>query len=965
MKESRLIRSVLVLAIVFFSQTGDSLAVKFVKLGATGTNSGNSWANAIPSLAQALAGATNGDEFWVAEGVYLPTEIASGQAGPRARSFSIAASISIYGGFAGDETQRSERDWNANPTVLSGNLDNPDSEFDNSFSVISNTSFATFFTIDGVTIRDGRARNGGAGSFAEDGAGAFLETTSATFANCKFFNNTAENFGGGVAHTGGRLKLLNCSFVANHASRGGAIHSAARFNDISHCTFASNSAGRSGAINNTNSFGFTTLGNSVFGGNDSFGSEPVIEVEGSLTSVGNVVQEDIGGVDDLVANPEFVDPPPIDGSTEGNVRLRGGTAGVGHGSVAGGFSDDTDMDGDGDTSESLPLSLDGLQRNASRPQAGAYELESIPASEIQFSGQRIVENQPPGTPVGIFNTVDGNRADFTYGFVSGEGDDDNASFTIDGIGLMTAEEFDFETKSTYTIRIRSTEVPGGFDDIVEQSFTINITDAIDQFLTIEALQPIAYEPRGGVKEGSPHIGRVRVSRSGEVENSLEVTMARTGATGTDSVIISPPQQANSRIRFDPGQTELIFEVMPLFNSSSLQERIVTFRLTPSILQYKLLNDTASVSVVKGPMEAFFLENNFPLPPVAGDSNANGVSDFLEYALSDVALPSGFAPPLIEFSGRRNIELDYTLALNRSAIDIEVLVEQSTDLRSWTDVIPTRTVEAETATHETVRLHVPGANDSDRGFTRLATRRVDRPENFTILFSEIPMVGLPAGQIIMGSPNGLGPPNELQQTNVQFTQPFWIGATEITQLQYAKVTATGPSKRRGDDLPVESITRQNAIDFCTMVNTRERSGGRLPEGYEYRLPTEAEWEYACRAGSLTPRSFSGQVTDYAWYSTNSFLVTHAVGQKLPNAWGLFDTYGNVSEWCIDPYASQHPGGVAFDPLADGDTNTGTVRGSNIALDESHVRSAFRLPSEPDTRSPVIGMRIVLGQILPTE
>jgi formylglycine-generating enzyme required for sulfatase activity len=131
--------------------------------------------------------------------------------------------------------------------------------------------------------------------------------------------------------------------------------------------------------------------------------------------------------------------------------------------------------------------------------------------------------------------------------------------------------------------------------------------------------------------------------------------------------------------------------------------------------------------------------------------------------------------------------------------------------------------------------------------------------------------------------------------VQITKPFEIGKYEVTQSQWQAVMGSNPSTIKGDDRPVETISRTEAQDFLTKLNARN-------DGYRYRLPTEAEWEYAARAGSTAP--YAGRLDDVAWYAGNSNDETHPVGKKKPNAWGLYDMEGNVREWVEDWYASDY-------------------------------------------------------------
>src|SRR5438105_3076714 len=145
--------------------------------------------------------------------------------------------------------------------------------------------------------------------------------------------------------------------------------------------------------------------------------------------------------------------------------------------------------------------------------------------------------------------------------------------------------------------------------------------------------------------------------------------------------------------------------------------------------------------------------------------------------------------------------------------------------------------------------------------------------------------------------------------VKLTRDFWLGKYEVTQGEYAAVMGKNPSHFPGDtNRPVEKLSYFDAVAYCSAVTKRERGAGRLPSGYTYRLPTEAEWEYACRAGTTNFFSFGDAVTEagqYAWTLENSESTTHPVGQKRPNPWGLYDMHGNVWEWCSDWFADYPP------------------------------------------------------------
>jgi formylglycine-generating enzyme required for sulfatase activity len=159
--------------------------------------------------------------------------------------------------------------------------------------------------------------------------------------------------------------------------------------------------------------------------------------------------------------------------------------------------------------------------------------------------------------------------------------------------------------------------------------------------------------------------------------------------------------------------------------------------------------------------------------------------------------------------------------------------------------------------------------------------------------------------------------------------------EVTQQQYEKVMGTNPSTTKGPQNPVEKVSWNDAVEFCRKLSAlpAEKSAG-----YVYRLPTEAEWEYACRAGTQTAYSFGdseSELGDYAWYDKNAGGTTHPVGSKKPNAWGLYDMHGNVFEWCQDWYGS-YPSGSVTDPTGESSGSHRVVRGGAGTASPSAVR-----------------------------
>ncbi|MCY2989729.1 MAG: SUMF1/EgtB/PvdO family nonheme iron enzyme [Planctomycetota bacterium] len=221
--------------------------------------------------------------------------------------------------------------------------------------------------------------------------------------------------------------------------------------------------------------------------------------------------------------------------------------------------------------------------------------------------------------------------------------------------------------------------------------------------------------------------------------------------------------------------------------------------------------------------------------------------------------------------------------------------------------------------------------------------------------------IPAGEFLMGSPeseSGAGS-DEKPQHRVRITKPFYLGVYEVTQAQYQKIVGNNPSKFNGESLPVETVSWEDAVVFCKRLSevAEERAAGRT-----YRLPTEAEWEYACRAGSTSKYSFGdseAELGTYAWYDKNSGGTTHPVGEKQANAWGLYDLQGNVWEWCADGY-DPYAAGAASDPSGPGSASLRVFRGGSWYYTAADCRSANRGRISPSGRSCNLGFRLAAVQ-----
>ena len=247
-----------------------------------------------------------------------------------------------------------------------------------------------------------------------------------------------------------------------------------------------------------------------------------------------------------------------------------------------------------------------------------------------------------------------------------------------------------------------------------------------------------------------------------------------------------------------------------------------------------------------------------------------------------------------------------------------------------------------------------------------------PQKFYRLLLQRPpanMVFIPPNTFTMGSPtNELHrDTNEGPQTTVTLSRGFWIGKYEVTQGEYLSVMNTNPSQFPGDlSRPISSVSWLDATNYCAKLTQRELAAVRIPAGSQYRLPTEAEWECAARAGTSTRFSYGDDpdyvnLTNYAWQSLDDGLTVHPVGQKLPNPWGLYDMMGNVFEWCQD-WLGPLPGGSVVEPAGPDSNPIGwkIMRGGAFDFAGPACRSASRMffgnhPALTDTN---LGFRVVL-------
>jgi formylglycine-generating enzyme required for sulfatase activity len=300
------------------------------------------------------------------------------------------------------------------------------------------------------------------------------------------------------------------------------------------------------------------------------------------------------------------------------------------------------------------------------------------------------------------------------------------------------------------------------------------------------------------------------------------------------------------------------------------------------------------------------------------------------ACSDAVSPS--TPPVTTSSARAT-----TAAASR-----EIL----TDLRRW----DTATSASRRAAAEDVARRLP-----DFALSRMETFSCGGQTHEVAIYSHaksgLEFVLVPVGTFQMGSPETEFHRGEREVRHVvTLTHPFLVSRTETTQTVWTRVTGTDPAEHRNTNCPVENVSWRDVQAFC--------------DDCRVRLPTEAEWEYACRAGSTTAFAYGDErLGECGWYEINSGNSTHPVGEKRSNAFGLFDMHGNVFEWCADWYGPISAA-AATDPAGPADTGVRVFRGGAFSRPARDARSAFRFGFEgAGHRFPQVGFRPV--KTVPTE
>jgi len=251
------------------------------------------------------------------------------------------------------------------------------------------------------------------------------------------------------------------------------------------------------------------------------------------------------------------------------------------------------------------------------------------------------------------------------------------------------------------------------------------------------------------------------------------------------------------------------------------------------------------------------------------------------------------------------------------------------------------------------LEHEAAEAKTRLFNEFGAGRVGSSVSLPLLGSAIMQFAFcSAGSFTMGSPlSEAGRDRNECQVPVTISKNFWMAKTEVTQAQWQAVMGSNPSHFKGHDLPAEKLSWDDAQNFIKKVN----GSGIIPPRWKMALPTEAQWEYACRAGETGPFA-GGPIDQVAWYGDNSEDKTHPVGEKKPNSWGLYDMHGNVDEWCSDWSDNTLLGGT--DPSGASSGICRVDRGGSWFDSAAYCRAASQHPELPDVQGDSVGFRPAL-------
>lgn len=283
------------------------------------------------------------------------------------------------------------------------------------------------------------------------------------------------------------------------------------------------------------------------------------------------------------------------------------------------------------------------------------------------------------------------------------------------------------------------------------------------------------------------------------------------------------------------------------------------------------------------------------------------------------------------------------------------------------------LQSEPSTNPTAQVDLqfspPSLSELER--RKIILDSVDLPRKYWSPGAKLELIWIDPGQTRLGSPRKeMGrKDNEGPLTPTHISSGFWIGRTEVTQESFENVMGFNPSAAQSANpfIPVNRVSWTEAMEYCKILNQKEVEAGRLPAGLQFRLPTEAEWEYVCRAGSIAPFSMAWDSKSLPPFWTFEVLLKKPtlkgpfpIMSSQPNPWSIYDMHGNLAEWTLDVYA-QHGGKEQWDSLqyVGSDPGLRTVKGGDFKAFAEEARSAARRAELLSTKKETIGFRILLG------
>ncbi|MEM8867410.1 MAG: SUMF1/EgtB/PvdO family nonheme iron enzyme [Verrucomicrobiota bacterium] len=517
-------------------------------------------------------------------------------------------------------------------------------------------------------------------------------------------------------------------------------------------------------------------------------------------------------------------------------------------------------------------------------------------------------------------------------------------------------------QNTYAIRIKK----AGFQpyDIADEEFSVGEEVAIEASMELlPSIISVQTEPSGAaVYVDNLRIGQSPIAEFGVVPEEMH----------TVQVELDGFRGATREIQMEVGEAQLIDfgELIPRSGALAFdlkfigREELDLVELSEEVrvvMERELFRTDAAEleQILEGWHEIEFEHPYYLADPVRvriSDRETEEVS--VEFrpkpAYVELEVPSGLSPTVL-INGRVGRVIDGRVQVpSYQVLQVEIRIRDHLNLRRSLELEPGRTLK-----------------------WVVTPSRIPPPvleKDWKVPYIGLACQWLDPGSYTMGSPlkeHGRIP-NEGPQTLINLNRGFWIAAYETTQQQYEWIMEANPSSTRGPKKPVDSVTWAEAKEFCQRLTEKERRAGRLPKGYVYRLPTEAEWEYAARAGS-EGAFFFGEQADVSngnfqgvyprdWEEgrpSSDFYGTREVGSYAPNAFGLYDMHGNLSEWTLDKYNGRLKGGEATDPLPYPSGKEVTLRGGSWENNAKLVRSASRDRVSPQTQSNSIGFRVVLA------